>query len=99
MRKLIALPLVAVAIVGAAAGFAAGPASAAGAAGSTTTIKQDVRSYTSPSDSSVVVHRLKAGMEVEVLCFRDGWFLISKDGEVGYIERYAIDPPSDLPSC
>ncbi len=105
MRKLIALAtLSAVAGVGTVTGLA-GTASADSATG---IIKQYTMSYTSPSDTSYAVHKgLPQGQPVEALCARDGqvldgngtWFLIKKDGNLGYVHLDKISAPTDLPEC
>ncbi len=104
MRKLVAIA----ALSTAAAAGVVGLASTASAAAPTGYIKQFATSYTSPSNMSVPVHTgLKAGTEVETLCFREGqpldgnsyWFLIQKDGNLGYVHRDAIAPPADTRHC
>jgi hypothetical protein len=107
MRKRIALAaLSTVAGIGAMVGLA-GTASAADTA-ATGIIKQYATSYTSPSNTSIVVHKgLTEGTAVDVRCFREGqvlngngyWFLIEKNDELGYIHRDAISAPSDVPHC
>ena len=104
MRKLVAIA----ALSTAAAAGAVGLASTASAAAPTGHIKHFATSYTSPSNTSIPVHTgLKAGTEVETLCFREGqrlngnsyWFLIKKDGDMGYVHRDSIAPPADTRHC
>ena len=105
MRKLIALAtLSAVAGIGAVAGVAG----TASADTSTSIIKNYTTSYTSPSDTSFPVHKgLQPYTPVETMCFREGqtlrnnplWFLIEKDGNLGYVHRDAIDVKGAVPPC
>jgi len=106
MKKVLAL-----ATISAVAGFGAvaGLAGAANAADSNTGyIKQYAISYSSPSDTSVPVHKgLAPGTPVDTVCVRQGqalngnsyWFLIDKDGDLGYVHRDAIWAPADTPKC
>ena len=110
MKKLALATIAAVAGFGAVAGVA-GAASAAdtnAADGGTGYIKQYAISYTSPSDATVPVHKgLAPGEPVDTLCARKGqvlngnpyWFLIDKDGSLGYVHRDVIAPPADVPWC
>jgi hypothetical protein len=105
MRKRIAIAtLSAVAGIGAVAGLA-GPA---GAMDSTGYIKQYTTSYTSPSNISIPVHHNMApGTPVSTLCFREGqaqngnstWFLIEKNGDLGYVHLDGISAPKDTRHC
>jgi hypothetical protein len=111
MRTRIALAaLSAVAGLGALVGFAGQASAANDSAASTTTgwIKQYTTSFTSPSTTSIPVHTgLSEGTPVDVHCFREGqkingngyWFIIEKDGEVGYVHRDAISAPTTTPHC
>jgi hypothetical protein len=109
MRKRIALAAIStVAGFGAIVGLA-GTASAADTTATTTgIIKQYATSYTSPSNTSFVVHTgLTAGTKVDVHCFREGqnlngngyWFIIEKNDEVGYVHTDSISVPNDAPHC
>ena len=75
---------------------------------STGIIKTYTSSYTSPSDTSFLVHKgLQPGTPVEVHCVREGqtlrdnsnWFIIEKDDDVGYVHVDAIHVPIDTPKC
>jgi hypothetical protein len=106
MKKILALATIsAVAGFGAVAGLA-GSASAADT--NTGYIKQYAISYSSPSDTSMPVHKgLAPGTPVDTLCVRPGqplngnpyWFLINMDGDRGYVHRDVIAPPANTPSC
>jgi hypothetical protein len=106
MKKFLAL----VAMSGVAAvGGLAGLAGAASAADSNTGyIKQYAISYTSPSDKTLPVHKgLAPNTPINTLCVREGqvlegnpyWFLVEKDGDLGYVHRDFIAPPADVRSC
>ena len=71
-------------------------------------IKQYAISYTSPADSTQPVHKgLPPGLPVDTLCVRKGqtlngnpyWFLISHEGDLGYVHRDDISAPAETPSC
>jgi hypothetical protein len=106
VKKILALAsLAAVAGLGVTAGLA-GSASATDA--NIGYIKQYGISYSSPSDATAPVHKgLPPGTPVDTLCVRKGqvlndnpyWFLIEKDGDVGYVHRDDIAPPADVRSC
>ena len=109
MKKVLALATVsAVAGFGAVAGLAGLAGSASAADSNTGYIKQYAISYSSPSDASFPVHKgLAPGTPVDTVCVRQGqalngnsyWFLIDKDGDLGYVHRDAIWAPADMPSC
>ena len=108
MKKRIALAsLTALAGIGAVAGLA-GSASAAETAGTTGYIKQYAISYTSPSDVSFPVHKgLPPNTPVETMCTREGqelngnptWFLIKRNGDLGYVHRDVISASTETPDC
>jgi hypothetical protein len=104
MRKLVLIAALSLAGVAA----IVGPATAAAPqAAGTGTIINYATSYTSPSNTSIPVHHLVPGEQVETLCFREGqvlngnpyWFLIRSDGETAYVHRGSISPPPDLRHC
>jgi hypothetical protein len=90
-------------------------AAAAGVAGLATTahaaepglITRPTTSYTSPSQQSIPVHFLRQGDQVETLCFTEGqdlhgnayWVRIRQNGDLGFVHRDAIIPPSGLTHC
>ena len=110
MKKVLAL-----AALSAVAGFAglagvAGSANAADAdaAANTGYIKQYTMSYSSPSVHTDMVHRgLQPGTPMETHCVREGqllngnsrWFIVEKDGDVGYVHGDVISAPVDTPRC
>ena len=107
MKKAIALAILAVL---AGIGTVLGLAGSAGAdtTGKTGSIKQYAISYTSPSEHSYIVHKgLQPNTPVETLCVREGqeidssttWFMITKDGDIGYVRRSVISAPIDTPRC
>jgi hypothetical protein len=107
MRKRNALALAALTGMGAIAGLV-GTAGATGAAEDNSVITQYTTSFTSPSNTSIAVHTdLRPGTTVEARCFREGqllndnvyWFLVEKDGDLGYVHRGAISAPSTVPHC
>jgi hypothetical protein len=105
MRKRFALAaLSAVAGLGAVVGLAG----TAGATESTGYIKHHTTSFTSPSTVSTAVHHnLTPETPVNTKCFREGqvrngnpyWFLIEKNGDLGYVHVDAISAPKDTPHC
>src|SRR5215217_2398073 len=107
MKKRLALAtMTAVAGIGAAVGFAG--SAGADTAGATGYIKHYAISYTSPSEVSIPVHKgLQPNTPVDTLCARQGqelhgnstWFLISKDGDLGYVHRDVIAAPTGTPRC
>ncbi len=106
VKKILALTsLSAVAGIGAVAGLAG---SARAADGNTGYIKQYAISYTSPSNATRPVHKgLPPGTPVDTHCVRKGqvldgnpyWFIIGKDGDVGYVHSHDISAPADTPDC
>lgn len=70
-------------------------------------IKRSATSFSSPSERSSRVHTLTQGDQVEALCYREGettggsfyWFMINKDGKLGYVHLDAISAPKDLRHC
>jgi hypothetical protein len=111
MKKVLALATMsALAGFGALAGLGGGvnAANAAEADANTGYIKQYTMSYVSPSDTTRPVHKgLAPGTPVETHCMREGqlvndsnfWFIIEKDGDVGYVHRDVISAPVDTPKC
>lgn len=113
MKK--ALALAALSAVAGFAGLAgvAGSANAAdaddtNARANTGYIKQYTMSYASPSTHTDLVHKgLQPGTPVETHCVREGqllngnsrWFIIEKDGDVGYVHGDVISAPVDTPRC
>jgi hypothetical protein len=109
MKKVLALAaLSAVAGVAGLAGVA-GSANAADAdAANTGHIKRYTMSYSSPSANSDIVHRgLQPGTPIETHCVREGqpldgtsrWFIVEKDGDVGYVHGDVISAPVETPRC
>jgi len=107
MKRIALASLTALAGIGAVAGLASS-AGAAETAGTTGYIKQYAISYTSPSDASYPVHKgLQPNTPVETMCAREGqelngnatWFLIKRDGDLGYVHRDVIAAPVDTPRC
>jgi hypothetical protein len=105
MKKALVLTLSALAGIAAVAGLAG---SASAAESNTGYIKQYAISYTSPSDHTQPVHKgLAPGTPVDTRCVREGqplngnpyWFLIEKDGDLGYVHRDVISAPVDTPRC
>jgi hypothetical protein len=94
-------------VVGAVAATAGTASAAEEVAGKPGTIIGYATSYTSPSNTSIPVHHLKPGTNVETMCFREGqvlngnpyWFLIKYDGQTAYVHRDAISAPHDLRHC
>jgi hypothetical protein len=114
MRKLVLIPALWVAGVGAmagavlaTAGWHPDAAQAATAAAGTGTIIDYATSYTSPSNTSIPVHHLEPGKQVETYCFREGqvlngnpyWFVIRTGGQTAYVHRSSISPPQDVRHC
>jgi|ERR671923_310020 hypothetical protein len=113
MRKLVLIPALWVAGVGAlggaalAVGWHPDAAHAATTAAGTGTIIDYATSYTSPSNTSIPVHHLKPGEQVETYCFREGqvlngnayWFVIRTGGQTAYVHRASISPPQDVRHC
>jgi hypothetical protein len=106
MKKALALAAMSAVVgIGAFAGLA-GSASADTA--DTGYIKRYAISYVSPSVDTRPVHKgLAPGTPVETHCVREGqplngsshWFIIEKDGDVGYVHRDDISAPPDTPRC
>jgi hypothetical protein len=54
-----------------------------------------------------VHYDLTPGTPVNTMCFREGqvrngnayWFLIEKEGDLGYVHLDAISAPKDTPHC
>jgi len=114
MRKLVLIPVLWVAAIGAvavaglaAAGWQPDTAQAATTAAGTGTIIDYATSYTSPSNASIPVHHLEPGEKVETYCFREGqvlngnpyWFAVRTDGQTAYIHRSSISVPQDVLHC
>jgi hypothetical protein len=110
MRKLVLNPVLWIAAIVAALGataYAAAGANAAGTPAGTGKIIDYATSYTSPSNTSVPVHNLKPGQEVETYCFREGqvldgnpyWFAINTGGETAYVHRSSISVPAGVLHC
>jgi hypothetical protein len=114
MRKLVLIPALWVAGVGAmggavlaVAGWHPDTAAAATTAAGTGTIIDYATSYTSPSNTSIPVHHLEPGEQVETYCFREGqvlngnpyWFAIRTGGQTAYVHRSSISPPQDVRHC
>jgi hypothetical protein len=114
MRKLVLIPALWLAGVGAmgAAALAAvasqpATAEAATTAAGTGTIVDYATSYTSPSNTSIAVHHLEPGEQVETFCFREGqvlkgnpyWFVIRTGEQTAYVHRTSIDPPQGVQHC
>jgi hypothetical protein len=114
MRNLVLTPILWLAGIGAVgvaglamAGSNPDTAKAATTAAGTGTIIDYATSYTSPSNTSIPVHLLKPGQEVDTYCFRDGqvlddnpyWFAIHTDGQTAYVHRSSISVPQGLQHC
>jgi len=109
MRKLVLIAALSVAGVAAMLGAATATAAAQPhrhAAG-TGIIIGKTESYSSPSNTSIVVQTLHNGQHVEVLCFRHGqvlhgnsyWFFIQHLGVRGYVHRHSIHVEGHVPHC
>jgi hypothetical protein len=107
MKNAIALATL-TALAGAGAVLGAAGSAGADTAGKTGYIKQYAISYTSPADYSIPVHKgLPPNTPVDTLCVREGqeidssktWFMIKKDGDIGYVHRNVISAPVDTPAC
>lgn len=91
------------------AGAVVGVASSAGAeSASTGYITRYANSYVSPSSYTGIVHKgLQPGTPIDTICAREGaeidgntiWFIVSKDGDVGYVHRSDISAPADTAYC
>ncbi len=90
-------------------GAVVGVATSAGAeSASTGYITRYANSYASPSSYTGIVHKgLQPGTPIDTICAREGaeidgnkmWFIVSKDGEVGYVHRSDISAPVETPYC
>jgi hypothetical protein len=113
MRKLVLIPALWLAGVGAigaalaAVAWQPDTAKAATTAAGTGTIIDYATSYTSPSNTSIPVHHLKPGEQVETYCFREGqvlngnpyWFVIRTGEQTAYVHRASISPPQGVRHC